>query len=80
MFKEHQQIVLTAGLIGDNGEELKPGDVGSVIHVHPNQEAFVVEFMSRDGGTVAIATVLPSQACPATGMVPPHAGNLPGAL
>ena len=37
MFIEHEQIVLTAGLTGDNGEELKPGDVGTVIHIHPNQ-------------------------------------------
>lgn len=67
MFKEHEQIVLIAGVIGDEGEELEPGDVGVVIHIHPNDEAFVVEFMSLDGGTVAIATVLPSQARAATG-------------
>ena len=74
MFKEHEQIVLTASLTGDNGEELKPGDVGTVIHIHPNQQAFVVEFISLDGSTSAIATVLPSQARSS------HAGNLPAAL
>ena len=58
---EHEQIVLTADVLGDDGKELKPGDVGTIIHVHPDQEAFVVEFMSLDGGTVAIATVLPSR-------------------
>ena len=62
MFKEHEQIVLTADVSGDEGEELKPGDVGSIVHVHPGAAAFVVEFMSLDGGTVALATVLPSQA------------------
>ena len=62
MFKEHEQIVLTAEVCGDEGEELKPGDVGAIIHIHPGEEAFVVEFMSLDGETVAIATVLPSQA------------------
>ncbi len=61
MFKEHEQIVLTADVSGDEGEELKPGDVGSIVHVHPGEAAFVVEFMSLDGGTVALATVLPSQ-------------------
>lgn len=62
MFKEHEQIVLTADVLGDEGEELKPGDVGTVIHVHPGNAAVVVEFMSLDGDTVAVATVLSSQA------------------
>ena len=48
MFKEHEQIVLTADVFGDEEEELKPGDVGAIIHIHPNEEAFVVEFMSLD--------------------------------
>ncbi len=67
MFKEHEQIVLTAAVLGDEGEELKSGDVGTIVHLHPDKEAFVVEFMSLDGGTVAIATVLPSQVRPVTG-------------
>ena len=62
MFKEHDQIVLTADVRGDEGEELKPGDVGAIIHVHRDKAAFVVEFLSLDGATVPIATVLPSQA------------------
>ena len=66
MFKEHQQIVLTAPAIGDEQEELKPGDVGTIIHIHSNQKAFVAEFTSPDGETFAIATVLPLQARPAT--------------
>ena len=74
MFKEHEQIALTACLTGDNGEELKPGDVGTVIHIHPNQQAFVVEFNSPDGSTFAIATVLPCQARSS------HAGNQSAAL
>ena len=62
MFKEHDLIVLTEQAVGDEGEELKPGDVGSIVHFHPGEKAFVVEFMSLDGGTVALATVLASQA------------------
>ena len=62
MFKEHEQIVLTADVFGDEGEELKSGDVGTIIHIHPNEEALVVEFMSLDGDTLAVTTVLPSQA------------------
>ena len=57
MFKEHEQIVLTAEVLGDEGEALKPGNVGTLIHIHPDEEAAVVEFLSLDGGTVALATV-----------------------
>ena len=66
MFREHEQIVLTAEVSGDEGESLNPGDVGTVVHVHPGGDAIVVEFMSSDGDTMAIATVLPSQARQAT--------------
>ena len=76
MFKEHEQIVLTADVSGDEGEELKPGDVGSIVHVDPSAAALVVEFMSLDGGTVAIATVLPSQARPVTGADLTHARTI----
>ena len=66
MFKEHQQIVLTAPVTGDEQQELQPGDIGTIIHIHPTQKAFVAEFTSLHGETIAIATVLPSQARPAT--------------
>ena len=61
MLREHEQVVLTADLKGDEGEDLSPGDVGDV-HVHPDGETHVVEFMALDGDMDAIATVLPSQA------------------
>ena len=80
MFKEHEQIVLTADILGDEGEELKPGDVGIVIHGHPGNAAVVVEFMSLDGDTVAIATVLPSQARPVTSADITHARTVPAAV
>ena len=64
MFKEHEQIVLTDSVLGDDGRELKPGDVGTVIHVHPEPDAggFVVEFMTGDGEAITIATVMQTQA------------------
>ena len=80
MFKEHEQIVLTAEVPGDEGEELKPGDVGTVIHVHSGNAAAVVEFMTLDGDTAAIATVLPSQARPVTGADITHARSLQAAV
>lgn len=73
MFKEHEQIVLTAEVLGDEGEALKPGDVGTLIHIHPDKEAAVVEFIALDGSTVALATVLPAQMRPVTGADLTHA-------
>ena len=80
MFKEPEQIVLTADVFGDKGEELKSGDVGIIIHIHPDEEALVVEFMSLNGDTVAIATVLPSQARPVTNADFTHARTVPSAV
>ena len=64
MLKENETIVSTADVPGDEGEELKRGEFGTIVHVHPVNEAVVVEFMSLDGTTVAIATVLSSEARP----------------
>ena len=73
MFLEHEQVVLTADVSGDEGEQLESGDVGTIIHVHPGGEAFVVEFMTLDGDTAAIATVLSHQARPVTSKDITHA-------
>ena len=73
VFEEHEQIVLTADVAGDEGEDLKPGDVGVIIHIHPRAEAFVVEFFTLEGETAALATVLPSQMRPLTGNEITHA-------
>jgi len=54
MIKEHERIVL----LKDVPEEgLRAGDVGTVVHVYREGEAFEVEFMTLDGGTVAIVTL-----------------------
>ena len=66
MFQEHDQIVLTADVTGDDGQQLTPGDVGVIVHLHPGGQAFVAEFTALYGDTIAIATVLPSQARPIT--------------
>ena len=73
MFREHEQVVLTTDLTGDEGEELRPGDVGIVVHMHPDGEAYVVEFLTCDGDTAAIATVSPSQARAVTSKDVTHA-------
>jgi hypothetical protein len=63
LFSEHARIVLTADL---PEEGLAAGDVGTIVHIHPGREAFVVEFTALGGDTVAVATVLQSQARPVT--------------
>lgn len=58
MFKEHDRIVLTSDI---RDEGLMAGDVGTIVHVYRNGEAFEVEFLALDGNTAAIATVSQSQ-------------------
>ncbi len=58
MIKEHDRIVLLKDLPEDG---LQSGDVGTVVHIYRPGEAFEVEFMTLDGGTVAVVTLLSSQ-------------------
>ena len=53
MFEEHDQVILTADVTGDGGEELKPGDVGVIVHVHPGGEPFVAEFTTPSTATLS---------------------------
>ena len=80
MFKEHENIILTDTVLGDQNIELKAGNVGAIIHIHPGGEALVVEFMTPDGETIEIATVLTSQARPVTGADITHARILQTAV
>ena len=58
---EHDCVVLT----GPRPEEgLEAGDVGTVVHVHRDGEAFEVEFATLTGQTVAVTTVLANQLRP----------------
>lgn len=62
MFKAHERVVLTADIRGDEGKQLRSGDVGVVVHVHAGGEAYVVEFVALDDDTTAIAPFWTSQA------------------
>jgi hypothetical protein len=73
MFNEHDQIVLTSDL---PEEGLKAGDVGTIVHIHRQGEAFEVEFMTLDGNTIAVSTVLASQVRPVTDRDVTHARPL----
>jgi uncharacterized protein DUF4926 len=78
MFKELDRIVLAKPV---PKESLETGDVGTVVHVYGDQDAFEVEFNTLDGHTVAVVTVAASQVRPvgrppAAGSVLPHDARL----
>lgn len=56
--EEFDLVVLTKDFPSDG---LKKGDVGTVVDIHQNGEGFTVEFMTLDGQTVAVLTLLSSQ-------------------
>jgi hypothetical protein len=61
MIREHDTVVLTEDLPGDR---LKAGDVGAVVHIHHDGEAYEVEFVTLAGETVAVTTLRPQQLRP----------------
>jgi len=61
MIKEHDSVVLTVDLAA---EGLAAGDIGTVVHVHNGGEGYEVEFMTLDGKTVAVSTLLADQVRP----------------
>ena len=70
MLKEHDRIVLTDDI---PDQRLKTGDVGTIVHIYPRGEAFEVEFLTLDGNTAAMATVLPFQVRPVSSTDITHA-------
>jgi hypothetical protein len=56
--KEHQRVVLTTDL---PAEKLTTGDVGTVVHVHRDGDAFEVEFSTLTGETVAVVSLEKTQ-------------------
>ena len=54
VIREHERVVLTAPV---TEEGLEAGDVGTVVHVHKDGQAYEVEFVTPDGRTVAVVTV-----------------------
>jgi hypothetical protein len=77
MIKEHDRVVLTADLAN---ERLKAGDVGTVVHIHRNGEAYEVEFMTLNGETVGSRTLLSPQMRPIEPREITHARSLVDAL
>jgi hypothetical protein len=73
MMREHERVVLKSP-IPDKG--LEAGDVGIVVHVYRDGEAYELEFVALDGHTAAVATVEASQVRPVNPAEIPHARAL----
>ena len=69
MITEHASIVLTVDIPAAG---LEAGDVGVVVHVHRGSEAYEVEFMTLDGGTLTIQTLEARQIRAAGNLDIPH--------
>jgi hypothetical protein len=76
MIREHERVVLT-GAVPEEG--LEPGDVGTVVHVYRDGQAYEVEFVALDGHTAAVATLEASQVRPVSHREIAHARQLPAA-
>lgn len=74
--KELDPVVLTCDLAA---EGLKRGDVGTVVLVHGDGEAFEVEFVGYDGHTVALLTLEADHVRPLRAGDIPHARELASA-
>jgi hypothetical protein len=61
MMKEHEQAVLTVDL---PRHHLKAGDVGVVVHVYGDGEAYELEVLALDGRTLDVVTVEAAQVRP----------------
>jgi hypothetical protein len=61
MAKELESVVLATDL-PEYG--LKQGDIGTIVLVHGDGKGYEVEFMTLDGETVAVISLLPSQVRP----------------
>jgi hypothetical protein len=63
MIKEHDRVVLKTPV---PAERLEAGDVGTVVHLYRDGEAYEVEFVTLDGHTAAVVTLEATQVRPVT--------------
>jgi hypothetical protein len=61
MIRELERVVLTEDM---PDQDLRQGDIGTVVLVHRGGEGFEVEFVTLDGETVAVVTLVASQLRP----------------
>ncbi len=58
MIKEHERVVLKVPV---PAEGLETGDVGTVVHIYKDDQAYEVEFITLDGKTAAVVTLESAQ-------------------
>ena len=58
------------------GDRLEPGDVGTVVHVYRDGQAYEVEFVTLDDHTAAVVTLEASQVRPVPRRKITHARQL----
>jgi len=58
IIKEFDRVILAVDLPKAG---LKSGDIGNVVMIYNNGEGFEVEFMTFDGKTISVETLLASQ-------------------
>jgi Domain of unknown function (DUF4926) len=73
MIKEHERVVLKSSIAAHG---LEAGDVGTVVHVYDEGQAYEVEFVALDGHTAAVATVEAAEVRAGTPAEIPHAREL----
>ena len=61
MIKKHDRVVLAANV---PSEGLVAGDVGTVVHVYCDGQAYEVEFFTLEGKTAVVITLEASQVRP----------------
>jgi len=61
MIREHEKAVLTVDL---PEHQLRAGDVGTIVHIYSDGEAYEVEFFALDGHTLDVVTVEGEQVRP----------------
>jgi hypothetical protein len=74
MIREHERAVLTIDL-PEYG--LQAGDVGVVVHIYKDGEAYEVEFFTLDGETLDVVTVEAEQVRPVSPRDVMHARAMP---
>jgi len=61
MIREHDRVVLVTAV---PAEGLVAGDVGTVVHIYGDGQAYEVEFTTLEGKTAAVVTLESSQVRP----------------
>ena len=73
MIQEHERVVLTTPVLA---EKLEAGDVGTVVYIYRDGQAYEVEFVTLDGRTAAVVTLKADQVRPVNSREIPHALEL----